>query len=135
MQQNFYSKEAGAFIYGIKDEQQDSLVLRQPNIMAIFYEIATQEQANTILHSVLLNDSIPALETPYMRYYENSAYCILGQEERVVSEIKSYWGGMLALGATTFWELYRPEDQGVQHYGMYGAKKEVLRGIWRECPF
>ena len=135
LQQNFYSKEAGAFIYGIKDEQQDSLVLRQPNIMAIFYEIATQEQANTILHSVLLNDSIPALETPYMRYYENSAYCILGQEERVVSEIKSYWGGMLALGATTFWELYRPEDQGVQHYGMYGAKYgKSLCHAWGASP-
>ena len=29
---------------------------------------------------------------------------------------------MLKLGATSIWEQYIPENEGIQHYGMYGKK-------------
>ncbi|MEZ5072951.1 MAG: hypothetical protein R2751_18900 [Bacteroidales bacterium] len=48
-----------------------------------------------------------------MRFYELEALCTLGEQAHVLGEIKDYWGGMLDLGATTFWEKYNPEMEGL----------------------
>lgn len=135
LQENYYDHELGAFIYSIKDGKPDRVVLRQPNIMAIFYGVATKQQGAAICESVLLNESIPALETPYMRFYELSALCMLGKHSLVYDEIKSYWGGMLNEGATSFWELYRPEEKGPERYAMYNYKYgKSLCHAWGASP-
>ena len=36
--------------------------------------------------------------------------------------MRGYWGGMLALGATTMWEQFDPREDFPAHYGMYGMK-------------
>src|SRR5882757_15137 len=38
----------------------------------------------------------------------------------VLKEMKDYWGEMLGLGATSFWEKYDPSEKGAQHTAMYG---------------
>ena len=43
LQENYYDNEHGAFIYSIKGGKPDGVVLRQPNIMAIFYGVATKQ--------------------------------------------------------------------------------------------
>jgi hypothetical protein len=73
-----------------------------------------------VKRGVLLNDSIQKITTPYMRFYELEALCVLGGQQRVLKEMKDYWGGMLRLGATSFWEKYDPVEKGGQHYAMYG---------------
>jgi len=135
VQENFWLKEAGAFTYGIKDGVPDGLILRQPNIMAAFYGVADEGQRKSILEKVLLNDKVPALQTPYMRFYENSVLCEAGLHGVVLETIKSYWGGMLDLGATTFWELYIPSEKDEQHYAMYGNKYgRSLCHAWGASP-
>lgn len=42
--------------------------------------------------------------TGFMGYYILTAMSICGGEKDILSVIKEYYGGMLALGATTFWE-------------------------------
>jgi hypothetical protein len=69
---------------------------------------------------VLLNDSIQKITTPYMNFYALEALCAMGDQRQVLKEMKDYWGGMLSLGATSFWEKYDPAEKGVQHYAMYG---------------
>ena len=70
---------------------------------------ADKQQA--IKNSVLLNDSILKITTPYMRFYELEALCALGEQDAVMKEMKAYWGGMLKEGATSFWEKYIPEQR------------------------
>jgi hypothetical protein len=55
-----------------------------------------------------------------MRFYELEALCAMGEQSYVLKEMKDYWGGMLALGATSFWEKYDPKEKGTAHLAMYG---------------
>ncbi|MBQ7792301.1 MAG: hypothetical protein IJ367_02270 [Clostridia bacterium] len=49
--------------------------------------------------------------------------------------IASYWGDMISLGASTFWEEYNPALSGIQHYAMYGRKFEKsLCHAWGAGP-
>ena len=63
-----------------------------------------------------------------MRFYELEALCAMGEQTYVLKEMKDYWGGMLKLGATSFWEEYNPTKKGAEHFAMYGRKfgKEPL---------
>lgn len=45
----------------------------------------------------------------FMGYYILKALAKLGGRERALELIREYWGGMLKLGATTFWEEFKPE--------------------------
>lgn len=132
---NFWLEKEGAFTFGLIDNKPDRLVLRQPNIMAMFYGIASKSQREAIVGKVLLSDKIPSLQTPYMRFYENSVLCEEGMHDMVLNDIKNYWGGMLKLGATTFWELYNPSESGAEHYAMYGLKYgKSLCHAWGASP-
>jgi hypothetical protein len=49
--------------------------------------------------------------------------------------MKSYWGGMLQLGATSFWEEFNPSKQGAEHYAMYGRPfGKSLCHAWGASP-
>ena len=135
LRQNYWSESAGGYVFGIKDGKQDGLILRQPNIMASLYGAATEEQKQSIVKNVLKNKSVPMLETPYMRFYELSVLCEAELHEEVMQEIKSYWGGMISLDATSFWEVYRPEETGTQHYAMYNTRYgRSLCHAWGASP-
>jgi hypothetical protein len=70
-----------------------------------------------------------------MRFYELEALCALGEQSHVLNEIKNYWGGMLHLGATSFWEEYDPSKHGAEHYAMYGrAFGKSLCHAWGASP-
>lgn len=118
----FWCKEKGGFTHSLVGGKSDGLILKQTNIMAVLMRVADSSERQSILHQVLLNDKISAITTPYMRFYEFSALCELGETERVAEEMRSYFKGMIDLGATTFWEQYDPKDSGIQHYAMYGRK-------------
>lgn len=44
-----------------------------------------------------------------MGYYILLALAKLNKHEKAIELIKSYWGAMIKLGATTFWEEFKPE--------------------------
>ena len=75
------------------------------------------------------------ISTPYMRFYELEALCVLGEQEQVMKEMKEYWGGMIREGATTFWEKYNPTDKGAEHLAMYGRPYgKSLCHAWGASP-
>lgn len=84
-------------------------VTKFPNMFAILYNYVSEQRQQQILEHVMQNPQIPAITTPYMRFYELAALCQLGLQADVLPEIKAYWGGMLREGATSFWEKYNPE--------------------------
>jgi hypothetical protein len=70
-----------------------------------------------------------------MRFYELEALCAMGEQSYVIKEMKDYWGGMLKLGATSFWEEYNPEKKGAEHYAMYGREfGKSLCHAWGASP-
>jgi hypothetical protein len=46
--------------------------------------------------------------TPYYGYYVLAAMAKLNHREEALKWMRQYWGGMLAEGATSFWEAYDP---------------------------
>ena len=108
---------------------------RHANVFAVMYGIVTEAQAASILTHVLKNEAVPAIKTPYFKGYELDALAMLGELAVVEDTLRSYWGGMLALGATTVWEEFDPTLQGIAHYAMYSGKYEKsLCHAWGAGP-
>lgn len=117
----FWNEEKGGLMHLLKnDGTHDPLLTRYPNMFGLFYGYFDETQKQRVVQDVLLNESVPMIQTPYMRFYELEAFCALGMQTNVTQEIKQYWGAMLKLGATSFWELYNPEQKDLEHYAMYG---------------
>jgi alpha-L-rhamnosidase len=110
-------------------------VTRYANMFGIFFDYFTPAQKLGVKEHVLMNDKINKITTPYMRFYELEALCAMGEQSYVLKQMKDYWGGMLALGATSFWEEYNPDKTGAEHYGMYGRPfGKSLCHAWGASP-
>lgn len=113
----FFDKEYGGFKYDAKG----MLNAKYGNIAAMLFGYASEEQKKIISQKAFNDGSYP-IYTPYMKFYETCVYAECGQTEFVLSYVKRYWGEMLKLGATTFWERFDPSQKGSEHYAMYGRK-------------
>lgn len=116
----FWDESKQALVHNRLNGTRQPEVTRYANIFAIFFNYLTSQQQQMVKNSVLLNDEVMAITTPYMRFYELEALCVLGEQPVVLEEIKTYWGGMMHKGATSFWEKYNPQDRGDEHLAMYG---------------
>jgi hypothetical protein len=131
----YWNEQKQALVHSRLDGRQAENVTRYSNMFAIFFDYFSAQQKAAVKNSVLLNDSIQKITTPYMRFYELEALCALGEQEYVLREMKDYWGGMLKLGATSFWEEYNPAKKGAEHYAMYGREfGKSLCHAWGASP-
>ena len=135
IKQTFWNYEAKAYYHAIEDGQMNTQITKFPNMFAILYGLAYEEERREIMQSVMLNPEIPAITTPYMRFYELETLCIDGLHAQVLNEMRDYWGGMLREGATSFWEKYVPSESGTQHLAMYGRPYgKSLCHAWGASP-
>lgn len=131
----YWNPSKQAMVHSLINGTQSENVTRYTNMFAIFFDYFNQDQKAAVKQSVLLNDKIQKITTPYMRFYELEALCAMGEQKFVTKEIKDYWGGMLALGATSFWEEYNPTKKGAEHYAMYGREfGKSLCHAWGASP-
>lgn len=98
----FWNNQKQAFVHNCVDGRQSDAVTRYANMFSVFFDYLNADKQQAIKQSVLLNDEILKITTPYMRFYELEALCALGEQETVMKEMKAYWGGMLKEGATSF---------------------------------
>ena len=135
IKQTFWSYEQKAYYHAIEDGTMNRPITKFPNMFAILYGLAYEEERREIMQSVMLNPDVPAITTPYMRFYELETLLIDGRHEQVLKEIRDYWGGMLREGATSFWEKYVPSESGTQHLAMYGRPYgKSLCHAWGASP-
>lgn len=135
IQTQFWSQSQKAFIHNRVEGELTNKVTRYTNMFAVFFDYVGKEKESQILKNVLLNDEVQQITTPYMRFYELEALCALGEQEYVLDEIRDYWGGMLDLGATSFWEKYDPTEKGVEQLAMYGRPfGKSLCHAWGASP-
>ncbi len=129
----FWDEELGAYIDSFESGARH--VTRHANIFALLWGFAVPEQRQSIIANVLLSDAVPPISTPYFKFYELEAMCLIGQLEEVTGQMEGYWGGMLQLGATTFWEEYDPSVSGAERFGMYGDRYgKSLCHAWGASP-
>ena len=131
----FWDDEKNALVHNRVDGMKSSKVFRYSNMFAIMYGYLDKQKQEKVKESVILNDAVLRITTPYMRFYELEALCQLGEQERVMKEMKAYWGGMLNEGATSFWEKYNPDEHGRDKLAMYGRPYgKSLCHAWGASP-
>lgn len=81
--------------------------------------VLPEEQNKQLMLHLLSSRPDIGLTTPYMHHHLVEALLVTGCREEAAAHLKSYWGGMLADGADTFWELYDPADKNFSPYGSY----------------
>lgn len=129
----FWKEEKGAYIDCY--ESGKNHISRHANVFAILYDVANEEQKAKIIENVLENDKITKITTPYFEGFELDVMGKIGHFDFIENVIKTYWNGMLDLGATTVWEEYNPNLSGAQHYEMYGHKYgKSLCHAWGASP-
>lgn len=130
----FWDDDKKAYLHSIEDGELNDMITKFPNMFSVLYGFA-DNRVNDILNNVMLNPKVEDITTPYMRFYELEMLCMMGMHEHVLAEIRSYWGGMLKEGATSFWEKYVPTESGTQHLAMYGRPYgKSLCHAWGASP-
>lgn len=131
----YWNKEKNALVHSRIDGKQTENVTRYANMFGIFFDYFTPAQKLAVKQNVLLNNKVAKITTPYMRFYELEALCAMGEQPYVLKEMKNYWGGMLKLGATSFWEEYNPDKKDTEHLAMYGRDfGKSLCHAWGASP-
>ena len=131
----YWNPQKQALVHSRVDGKQTDNVTRYSNMFGIFFNYFSEQQKQEVKKSVLLNDKIQKITTPYMHFYELEALCAIGEQDYVLKQMKDYWGGMLKLGATSFWEEYDPTKSGPDIYAMYGRPfGKSLCHAWGASP-
>lgn len=117
---DYWDESRSAFIDSCESGKRN--ITRHANIFAILYDFVDEKTAETIVQNVLTGDIAEPITTPYFKFFELTALCKMGRVEEMQSYLDSYWGGMLALGATSVWEQYIPAQSGTEHLAMYGKR-------------
>lgn len=130
-----WNDDCQAWEHAIEEGEINHHITKFPNMFAILYDIVDDATKRNIVDSVMENNKIDPITTPYMRFYELEALCMMGRQTQVLQEIRNYWGGMLREGATSFWEKYIPSEQGTEHLAMYGRPYgKSLCHAWGASP-
>ena len=88
----------------------------QSNVLAIYGGIAQPEQYETIWQHFFSADepyelfSAGEANNPYFKHFLLEAAFALGKNAWAMRLIKHYWGKMVEAGATTWWELFDPDN-------------------------
>ncbi|MGA1983388.1 MAG: alpha-L-rhamnosidase C-terminal domain-containing protein [Acidobacteriaceae bacterium] len=84
----------------------------QTNAAAVIGGAAQPGQYDAIWKNVLsqvgTGPTNSLIISPYYNYYVIRAMAETGHREQALKWIRQYWGGMVAEGATSFWEAYDP---------------------------
>jgi len=131
----YWNDQKHALVHSRIDGSPTENVTRYANMFSIFFNYLNDAQKQDVKKYVLLNNEVPKITTPYMQFYQLESLCAMGEQSYVLKEMKDYWGGMLKLGATTFWEAYDPAKSGAEHYAMYGRPYgKSLCHAWGASP-
>ena len=107
-----YDENKNAFINSF-DNNQFSV---HSQVWIILGGVIDGEEAKALLLNCLDNENAKQPCTPYMHHYVVEAMMKLGMRDEAVQYLKWLWGGMVELGADTFWEAYVPDNLDFSPY-------------------
>jgi alpha-L-rhamnosidase len=111
---SLYNKETGLYISGPNKQ-----VSYASQAWMVLSGVATKSQARNALKALNnMNDAVRP-GAPYLYHYYIEALLQCGLQHEAKEALVNYWGGMLAKGADTFWEVYDPTDDFLSPYRFY----------------
>lgn len=111
--QTLFDKAAGQFIV-----EENGEINTASQVWMVLAEVMTSEENKKIMQEMIRTQfPITGIATPYMYHHIVEALFVAGLQEEAVQLMKDYWGKMISLGADTFWEAFKPEEQDFSPYG------------------
>ena len=107
-----WDAQKGYFVSG-KDRQ----ISWASQIWMILAGVFDQEKNRVLINKLLEERPEYGIVTPYLYHHLVEALLLVGEKEKALDYIHSYWGGMVRMGADCFWELYSPENTYPTPYG------------------
>lgn len=107
-----WDESLGLFVSG--EERQVSYASQ---VWMVLAEVVDSEKGGEILDRLIELNPEKGMVSPYMNHHFVEALLMCRKKEKAMDYMKYYWGGMLDLGADTFWELYNPENPAESPYG------------------
>ena len=130
IREKMFCKKCGLFVSAPGEKE----ILRHANLLAVVFGYTSKEEAEVIAEALAGHD-LPPVGTPYMSVFEAKAIALAGNADDAIARIREIWGGMLNLGATTFWEGFDPAHNGKEHYVFYDrAYGKSLCHAWGAGP-
>lgn len=108
----FWDAEKEVFVSGA-----DKQVSWASQVWMVLGGVVAGEEAAELLNRIETIPDAMTMVTPYMYHNYVDALLTVGQKEKALSVLRSYWGGMAEEEADTFWELYDPKDPNASPYG------------------
>ena len=112
--EKYFDKQKGLFISGPQHQ-----VSWATQIWMVLAGVVDKKEGARIMENVAANTSAIKPGCPYLVHHLVEAYLICGMDDAAYQLIKTYWGGMIEKGATTFWEIYDPEDSYKSPYNSH----------------
>lgn len=109
-------------------------IFRHTNFYAVLSGLVDGEQARQIMERLPIS-GLPPVGTPYQAALEILALIRTGFAAEALAEIRRIWGGMLKLGATTFFEACDESLKGNDIYAFYNRPYALsLCHAWSSGP-
>ena len=105
---SLYDPALGLFVSGEK---------RQLSWASQIWMVLGGTAGGDVLDRIAARDDAVGMVTPYLHHHYVQALIDVGQREKALEVLRSYWGGMVKLGADTFWELFNPANPDESPYG------------------
>lgn len=108
----FWDEEQEVFVSG--KDRQVSWISQAWMVLADVFDI---EKSRSLMLRILERKDAVGVLTPYAYHHVIEALLHVGEKDKALGLMRSYWGKMIDLGADTFWEAFDPEDPLASPYG------------------
>lgn len=86
---------------------------------AVLGDLISTSEAKQAITNVMADADAITPGTPYANHFLVEAMIHCGMTSEARQYVEEYWGGMVKLGADTFWEYYVPDNQLFSSYDGY----------------
>jgi hypothetical protein len=111
---NLYDKKTGLFVSGPSKQ-----VSYASQAWMVLSGVATPAEGKSALLGVQNLRDVVRPGAPYLVHYYIEAMIQVGLHKEARQMITEYWGGMVAKGADTFWEVYDPTNELLSPYNFF----------------
>ena len=111
---SLYDKASGMFTSGAAKQ----LSYASQSWM-VLSDVATKTEAQKALRNITGATNAVKPGTPYLTHYYVAALIKAELNKEAKNLLETYWGGMVAKGADTFWEAYDPDNDKLSPYNFF----------------
>lgn len=86
---------------------------------AVIGGLVNANEGRQAIKAVMADSKAIKPGTPYANHFLVAAMLKCGMNKEARDYVEYYWGGMVRLGADTFWEYYVPDNQMFSSYNGY----------------